>query len=154
MGLYMIVANLAVLIIQQAIGMIITSTDPIRRINYVLTIFASGQLIAQAFCYYMSGFDYAERMTGVQDEKIENVQQVIQLVPHFGGLLAQNENRARMNSKFFDVQLVRSKSTIIKPKPSIEESDQNLFKQKKYRQTTNIGGTITSLDSHGSLGIE
>lgn len=42
MGLYMIVSNLAVLIVQQAIGLCISSTDPINRINIVLTIFSCG----------------------------------------------------------------------------------------------------------------
>ena len=66
MGLYMIVANLAVLIVQYAIGVCISQTDPITRINYVLTFFACSQLIIQSFCYYMSGFDYEEKMVGVQ----------------------------------------------------------------------------------------
>lgn len=45
MGLYMIVGNIAVLIIQVLIGLFITATDPIERINYVLTFFSCSQLI-------------------------------------------------------------------------------------------------------------
>ena len=65
MGLYMIVSNLAILIVQQAISLCVTSTDPITRINYVLTAFSISQLIISSFCYYMSGFDYAEKMLTV-----------------------------------------------------------------------------------------
>lgn len=53
----------------------------------VLTFSAVSLLLCEAVCYYMSGFDYAERMKNLNQEKMQNLAQAVIAVPDISVLL-------------------------------------------------------------------
>ena len=62
MGLYMIVSNVAVLLISAILGIFISESDPIRSTQNALTFSIVPFFLLASFCYYMSGFNYEEKM--------------------------------------------------------------------------------------------
>ena len=69
MGLYMIVSNVAVLLISAILGVFISESDPIRATQNALTFTIVPFFLLASFCYYMSGFDYEERMNNKMKEQ-------------------------------------------------------------------------------------
>jgi len=71
MGLYMIVTSLAILIPSYVMGTIVNEADPPQFIMSVLTFSIVPCFLIASFCYFMSGFDYAKRMTQMKEERTQ-----------------------------------------------------------------------------------
>ena len=71
MGLYMIVTSLAILIPSYVMGTIVNESDSPQKIMTVLTFSIVPCFLVASICYFMSGFDYAKRMTQMKEERIQ-----------------------------------------------------------------------------------
>ena len=73
MGLYMIITSLAILIPSYAMGTIVNESDSPQKIMTVLTFSIVPCFLSASICYFISGFDYAKRMTIMKEERIQGL---------------------------------------------------------------------------------
>jgi hypothetical protein len=88
MGVYMIVSSLAILVTSTMLGAIARPppdvngiADKPENISMVLTYTMVPCWLIASFCYYMSNFDYADRMNKLRVNRAQELAEVITIVP-------------------------------------------------------------------------
>jgi len=88
MGVYMVVSSLAILLTSTTLGIIARPPpdvdgipDKPENISMVLTFSMVPCWLIASFCYYMSNFDYADRMNKLRALRAQELAEVITIVP-------------------------------------------------------------------------